>query len=309
MSDWREPGRADNIWRGALLTSCLVHLCLVSGGWLMLNRQSQLPQLRRAIQVALIAPQPAATPAAAVVTVPAVVEKPPPQGSPIKPLPAPMPVKEIVKKPLPEMVPLVEKSPPVMEKISPPKPIQPVKKQPVIQKVVKPKVQPKTRPVVQPAPLTAAKVNPVRESTQAVLPPATQTPMPETFSTQARSESNTSAVMPVVTVAEYSSVETNLQSLRDSFLALLRDRIERYKKYPLMARKGRQQGSVLVQFELAADGALRKCFVKESCGYRLLDRAALRAVKAASPFPSVPAEIKLAESKFIVPVRFVLSAR
>lgn len=305
MSDWREPGSVDYIWRAALLTSCLVHVCLVSGGWLVLNRQSQLPQLRRAIQVALIAPQPAVTPTASVVTEPAVVEKQPPPVSPV----VPMPVKEIVKKPPPEVAPVVEKPPPVVKKISPPKPIQPVKKQPVVQKINQTKLPPKTEPVVEPDPLMPTRVTPAKEFTQPALPVVTQVPVLETLSPPTNSEINASTGGAVVTSAENSSVEINLQSLRDSFLALLRDRIERYKKYPLMARKGRQQGSVLVQFELAADGTLRKCFVKESCGFRLLDRAALRAVKAAAPFPNVPAEIKLAENKFIVPVRFVLSAR
>ncbi|HSE57626.1 MAG TPA: energy transducer TonB [Nitrospiraceae bacterium] len=63
----------------------------------------------------------------------------------------------------------------------------------------------------------------------------------------------------------------------------LRDKIERTKRYPAVARANRWQGQVLVQFNVRRDGHLVDPRVAESSGYAVLDHAALETVRAASP--------------------------
>ena len=61
--------------------------------------------------------------------------------------------------------------------------------------------------------------------------------------------------------------------------------------YPEDAR-GRIYGSLLLSVSIKADGSLEKVEVTRSSGHQILDRAAERIVKMASPFASFPANIK-----------------
>lgn len=84
----------------------------------------------------------------------------------------------------------------------------------------------------------------------------------------------------------------------------VRSLIEAHKKYPLLARKGRQQGTVHVCFAIDRDGAVKWCRVEKSSGHRLLDRAASQAVYAVGRFP--PPLSDADETVFMLPVRFRL---
>lgn len=63
----------------------------------------------------------------------------------------------------------------------------------------------------------------------------------------------------------------------------LREKIERSKRYPPLARANRWQGQVLVQFSVRRDGHLIDPRVAESSGHLVLDQAALETVREASP--------------------------
>jgi protein TonB len=63
----------------------------------------------------------------------------------------------------------------------------------------------------------------------------------------------------------------------------LREKIERTKRYPHLARANRWQGQVLVQFCVRQDGHLVDPRVAESSGHLVLDQAALETVREASP--------------------------
>ncbi len=92
------------------------------------------------------------------------------------------------------------------------------------------------------------------------------------------------------------------------YLATLRGLIERGKEYPAMARKGRMEGAVRVSCIISRNGELRETKVISSSGYAILDNAALRAVRSAGRFPSVPSRIKDDPFCFIAPITFRLSA-
>lgn len=55
-----------------------------------------------------------------------------------------------------------------------------------------------------------------------------------------------------------------------------------HKHYPMQARRMRQQGVVTVEARFSADGELLRCDVAGSSGFRSLDEAALKLVRAAA---------------------------
>ncbi|MBE0575925.1 MAG: energy transducer TonB [Desulfuromonadales bacterium] len=85
-----------------------------------------------------------------------------------------------------------------------------------------------------------------------------------------------------------SSSAADLESVKAAYLQSIATLIDRQKNYPLMARKGRQQGVVHVVFTLDQDGLLDNCHVKESSGFRPLDQAALKAVRQVRRYPDPP---------------------
>ena len=299
MADWRKSGRADRIWQGALATSCLVHFCVIAIGWMLISKPDRLIDLKNSIRVSLVKPKPEPAVSATTINIPQQIARPQPlEPPPVKE--APVPPAQI-KKPAP----VVEQKPlPQVAKQVQPKPRQ--------KAVLKPVRLAKPDPPAKPIPI--AKQNPAAEVAFAkTITPDKQPAVPGALPVNlaeipvARTSSKSAIAKPTVTT-QASTVSSKAQAaVRDNYLSLLRERIDRYKKYPLMARKSRQQGVVLVEFELSTAGNLKSCQVRESCGYRLLDRAVLQAVATAAPFPEVPSQIELGEASFVVPVRFVLN--
>jgi protein TonB len=77
----------------------------------------------------------------------------------------------------------------------------------------------------------------------------------------------------------------------DSYLEMVRLRIEKYKKYPHAARIRQIEGRVTVSFIIRPGGDIRSAEVVKTSGNSVLDGAALMAVKDAAPFPKTPAHI------------------
>lgn len=73
-----------------------------------------------------------------------------------------------------------------------------------------------------------------------------------------------------------------------SYLEMVRLRIERQKKYPAAARRRQIEGTVTLRFVITLEGAVIGAVVAETSGREVLDKAALRAVQAAAPFPRPP---------------------
>jgi protein TonB len=78
-----------------------------------------------------------------------------------------------------------------------------------------------------------------------------------------------------------------------AWLAQVRARIAKAKRYPMMAERRRIQGEVVVSFRLGHDGRLQdEPQIAESSGSSLLDGASIRAVKRAAPFPRFPGPLE-----------------
>jgi periplasmic protein TonB len=93
--------------------------------------------------------------------------------------------------------------------------------------------------------------------------------------------------------------------LADRFGEILRRiqrRIDR-APYPALARVRGWSGLVRVAFLLRTDGSIAELEIRESSGFKPLDRCAIEAVRGAVPFPRPPRD-----EVVIVPIRFELVA-
>lgn len=70
-------------------------------------------------------------------------------------------------------------------------------------------------------------------------------------------------------------------------LAQIHRQIEQARRYPHWAREAHYEGDVRVSFELDRTGRLESASVIRSSGHRLLDEAALDAIRRAAPYPSL----------------------
>ncbi|MCP5006784.1 MAG: energy transducer TonB [Planctomycetes bacterium] len=73
--------------------------------------------------------------------------------------------------------------------------------------------------------------------------------------------------------------------------------------YPGRARKMLMEGSVIVSFVVRLDGSIKDIIIKQSSGYSILDRNAIKAIKKAAPFPSPPVEATIT-----IPITYRLGA-
>jgi protein TonB len=71
----------------------------------------------------------------------------------------------------------------------------------------------------------------------------------------------------------------------NAYLEMVRYRIEKYKQYPSSAKAERREGRVTVRFIIRRNGSVEAVMVFKSSNNRMLDEAALEAVRKAGPFP------------------------
>ncbi|OEU79290.1 MAG: hypothetical protein BA865_07200 [Desulfobacterales bacterium S5133MH4] len=78
-------------------------------------------------------------------------------------------------------------------------------------------------------------------------------------------------------------------AMPESYLEMVRLKIERHKKYPDTAKIRQIEGNVTVRFIITFKGSLYGVEIVKSSGHRILDTAAIKAVNDADPFPKPPA--------------------
>lgn len=104
---------------------------------------------------------------------------------------------------------------------------------------------------------------------------------------------------------EYTAESLLVQQL---YIAKLKKWSQRFLKYPVMAQKRGQQGSVRLSVTIDDDGKVLSTEILEAAKHPVLTEAAVTAVESASPFPRIPPSILIQGDTFIfsLPVAFVL---
>jgi protein TonB len=80
------------------------------------------------------------------------------------------------------------------------------------------------------------------------------------------------------------TTSTNSSAHKSSIIELLHSRISEHKQYPYLAIRQRREGVARVEFVLHPDGAINDARLIQSSRTRMLDKAALDAVKRIEPF-------------------------
>jgi periplasmic protein TonB len=82
--------------------------------------------------------------------------------------------------------------------------------------------------------------------------------------------------------------------------------VERYREYPLAARRRGLEGTAVVRLRLGADGTVLQALIVRDTGHALLDRAALGMIERAAPFPGIPSELGGSSVEVLVPIQFAV---
>lgn len=96
------------------------------------------------------------------------------------------------------------------------------------------------------------------------------------------------------------------EAIRKGFTSGVWGRIAKVQYYPTRARKRGWEGKPVVEFLLARNGNLISSSIALASPYRILDEAALDAIKSAVPYPKIPEALKLDSIRFKLPISFIL---
>ena len=89
-----------------------------------------------------------------------------------------------------------------------------------------------------------------------------------------------------------------------SYFATIKEQIQRVWSYPEQAAINGLQGELLLQFVLDRSGRLVDISLIDSSGHKILDIAALEAVKTASPFNPYPPTIRKNKLRIIASFKY-----
>lgn len=93
------------------------------------------------------------------------------------------------------------------------------------------------------------------------------------------------------------------QTVYTIYLDQVKENIVHAWRYPEQASEERKEGKVDVEFTILKDGRLMDVRILQSSGFSSLDREALRAVGAASPFKPIPDQMRVPK----LPIRFTFN--
>ena len=155
----------------------------------------------------------------------------------------------------------------------------------------------KDRPVAAKAPPSALRESPPpAEKIREEPPPIAREPMEQTVVAE-RTLPSVKDLLPSATYSSNSRVSAPISlNTRDpayvNYFTKIKQSIEVQWEYPEMALRYGLQGRLALEFAIGANGQLEYLRVVRSSGSELLDQEAVRAIRAAAPFPPIPTWIK-----------------
>ena len=90
------------------------------------------------------------------------------------------------------------------------------------------------------------------------------------------------------------------------YTPLVVQQIYQHISYPSRAASKNQQGTVRIAVEIGRDGELKSLLTTQESKYSSLNKAAMKAVAKAAPFPTLPENIKSDSFELSIPITFRL---
>ncbi len=111
----------------------------------------------------------------------------------------------------------------------------------------------------------------------------------------------------LVTTGSGSSMSTGGElGARQTYNALIAATLARNKRYPISSRRRGEEGVATLYFIVDKDGRVIERSIRQSAGHKRLDRAVLKMLKKAEPFPRFLPGMDTADIAFSIPVGFRL---
>ncbi len=101
--------------------------------------------------------------------------------------------------------------------------------------------------------------------------------------------------------------DSTKEHLTNEYLSKIKSHIEKYKKYPKRAKRLKQQGQVIVGFEIAPNGQISSVSLKSKSPYKRLNLAALKILKEIIRFDPIPKELNKTTWAIEVPISYSIS--
>ncbi|PHS00266.1 MAG: hypothetical protein COA68_06375 [Oceanobacter sp.] len=173
-----------------------------------------------------------------------------------------------------------------------------------------PKPLPKSKPqepVYKQAPKPEQTEDPVVEK-QPEVPPPEMTETIEKTLPQPKPDQAASSAMVKATGRSEQQSSGGKRGNSKSYIRDLYQWLSKHRTYPPAAKKSKQQGTVQLAFTMNRQGDVLSSGIKESSGHPLLDNAALRMLKDASPLPAVPDDFFPSRQQLplVMPIEFSL---
>ena len=96
------------------------------------------------------------------------------------------------------------------------------------------------------------------------------------------------------------------QASTSNYYGRLATWLARHKRYPVQARRLRQEGTVKVTFTITGSGRVVSKRIVQSSGYELLDEEVQTMLERASPLPRIPSSLGRSRLTITLPVAFRL---
>ncbi|MBX3018794.1 MAG: energy transducer TonB [Bdellovibrionaceae bacterium] len=93
-------------------------------------------------------------------------------------------------------------------------------------------------------------------------------------------------------------------SAQERYRIELQAMLEKKKQYPLLAKRLRQQGKVLVKFTLRRDGSVAAAELVSTSEFETLNKAARELISQISGLKPFPDEVKKQQWVFVLPVEY-----
>lgn len=105
-----------------------------------------------------------------------------------------------------------------------------------------------------------------------------------------------------------SNVESVDITLKQKYESRLLAWLEKHKRYPMLARRRGQQGTIVLEFTISANGKLVTHKIAQASEHTVLNGAVEKMIKRASPMPPVPQDLRRNQTEFTytVPINFAL---